>query len=42
MKAEEELKRSVLLECLFVRTVAIDEVMKDDGLKIDLWKTGGV
>ena len=41
MKAEEELKLFVRLERLFVESVIITEVMKEDGLNIDLWKTGG-
>jgi hypothetical protein len=41
MKAEEELKRFLRLECLFVWAVTIGEVMKEDGLNTDLWKTGG-
>jgi hypothetical protein len=42
MNAEEELKRFVRLESLFVRSVAIDLVMKEDGLNTDLWKSGGI
>jgi hypothetical protein len=42
MNIEEELKRFVRLECLFVWSLVIDELMKEDGLNTDLWKTGGV
>ena len=41
MNAEEELKRFIRLECLFVWSVAIGEMMKEDSLNTDLWEAGG-